>query len=384
MPTKTAATATDLARLFFDNIYRLHGLPDIIISDRDARFTGRFWKALWDALGPKLHMSTPYHPQTDGQTERANRTLEEIVRMFVGNDLKDWSKYLTAAEFAYNNSEQASTGFTPFWLNAAQHPATPASLLTTAASKTKVPAVHDFLAKLDKSLERATANIRVAQERQRVQADRHRREMRLEVGDEVLLSTGYKLRSKFIGPFMVSKVVGPSAYELDMPSRWRQHRVQNLTHLRLYHDPTVGFPGREPAPAPPLQLDVDPDEEYWEVEHVLSKRTVVEKGVKVLELEIKWKDFPHERNTFEPLVNLNLATQRWVRPRLQYLPVWVPEKPAADSGGSRATPTHAPGANTRDGNRTEFRANLALSYCLSSDYWRYVGTEGRFAVIPAA
>ena len=89
------------------------GLSSTIISDRDARFTSQFWRELWQRTGTKLAMSTAYHPQTDGQTERANRTLEEILRATVNAKQNDWDEFLTTAEIAYNNSVNASTGETP-------------------------------------------------------------------------------------------------------------------------------------------------------------------------------------------------------------------------------------------------------------------------------
>ena len=103
-------SAPEVARIFIDHIFRLHGLPSVIVSDRAPRFTGNFWKSLNKILGVKLAMSTAFHPQTDGQTERMNRTLESILRNFVNYKCDDWDAYLSLAEFAYNNSVNASTG----------------------------------------------------------------------------------------------------------------------------------------------------------------------------------------------------------------------------------------------------------------------------------
>ena len=95
--TTTTCTADQVARIFFDTVIRLHGIPKHIISDRDRRFTSRFWRELWTLCGTQLKMSTAYHPQTDGQTERANRTLEEILRHYVSSKQDDWDQHLTAA-----------------------------------------------------------------------------------------------------------------------------------------------------------------------------------------------------------------------------------------------------------------------------------------------
>ena len=99
IPTKTTATAEDTARLFLDNVFRLHGLPEEIISNRDSKFTGNFWQALFECLGTRLGMPTAFHPQTDGQTERMNITLEDMLRHYVGPDHDDWEEVLSSCEF---------------------------------------------------------------------------------------------------------------------------------------------------------------------------------------------------------------------------------------------------------------------------------------------
>src|SRR3954464_11672181 len=109
-PTKTNASAPDTARIFFDHIFRLHGLPKSIVSDRDAKFTSKFWQSLFQTLGTKLAMSTAFHPQTDGQTERANQTLEDMLCAFTNYHQDNWDFQLAAAEFACNNAPNQSTG----------------------------------------------------------------------------------------------------------------------------------------------------------------------------------------------------------------------------------------------------------------------------------
>ena len=119
--THTTVTASEVAKIFFDVIFKHHGLLKAIISDQNTHFTSHFWKALFKQLGTKLSMSTAFHPQTDGQTERMNRTLEEMLQIHATYKQDQWNKYLPAAEFAYNNSKQASTGFTPFELDTSRH-----------------------------------------------------------------------------------------------------------------------------------------------------------------------------------------------------------------------------------------------------------------------
>uniref|UniRef100_A0AAV1UU77 Integrase catalytic domain-containing protein n=1 Tax=Peronospora matthiolae TaxID=2874970 RepID=A0AAV1UU77_9STRA len=120
-------TAQGCARVFVDTTFRLHGLPRELVSDRDPRFTAEFWKFVFRSLGTSLTMSTSDHPETDGQTERVNRVLEEILRGCV-HSFTSWSEFLTMAEFAINNSVHASTTHTPFFLNGLRHPRLPAFL----------------------------------------------------------------------------------------------------------------------------------------------------------------------------------------------------------------------------------------------------------------
>ena len=104
IPVNTTYNGDKLAQLYIDKIVKLHGVPSRIVSDRDAKFTSRFWKKLHEALGTKLDFSSSYHPQTDGQTEKVNQILEDMLRACVLNYGNNWEKSLSFAEFSYNNS----------------------------------------------------------------------------------------------------------------------------------------------------------------------------------------------------------------------------------------------------------------------------------------
>jgi len=192
VPTTSTIDAVGYARLFFDNIFRHFGLPRVLVSDRDPRFTSNFWKALCKRLGTNLNMSTSHHPQTDGQTERANRTIEDMLRAYVAPHQSDWDEHLIAAEFAYNNSVQASTGYTPFYLNHGRHPHTPLSLAVAdnqPRTHDNNPAANDFVGRFKSELACAKDALHRAQERQRKYADLNRRHAEFSLGDYVLLST---------------------------------------------------------------------------------------------------------------------------------------------------------------------------------------------------
>uniref|UniRef100_H3H6U5 Integrase catalytic domain-containing protein n=1 Tax=Phytophthora ramorum TaxID=164328 RepID=H3H6U5_PHYRM len=127
-PVADSVTGEQTARLFLDGVFRYHGLPETIVSDRDPRFTSAFWKTLFQLLGTRLLMSTADHPQTDGQTERVNRVLEDTLRSVYAESPGTWSASLPMVEFALNNAVHAFTGFSPFYLNGLRNPLVPLTL----------------------------------------------------------------------------------------------------------------------------------------------------------------------------------------------------------------------------------------------------------------
>ncbi|KAF1325083.1 Pol protein, partial [Globisporangium splendens] len=127
-PVRKHVTAQETACLFLEHVFRYHGLPESIVSDRDPRFTAAFWRELFRLLGTDLAMSSADHPETDGQTERVNRVVEDILRSIAVDHPRDWSRWLPYAEFAINSSEHASTAVTPFYFNSLRHPRVPVTL----------------------------------------------------------------------------------------------------------------------------------------------------------------------------------------------------------------------------------------------------------------
>jgi hypothetical protein len=173
-PCNKTISAPQLAQLFIDKVFVRFGMPTSIVSDRDPRFTSNFWRAFVKLLGTELAMSTAYHPQSDGQTERMNRTMEDMLRGFVGPRQGDWCRYLSMVEFAYNNSIQASTVQTPFFLNHGRHPFTPLSSVVPARSVN--PSASEWVEGLQTALSNAKSNLASAQQRQKTYADKRRRD----------------------------------------------------------------------------------------------------------------------------------------------------------------------------------------------------------------
>ncbi len=130
-PCTKEITAEGYAQLFINTVFRHHGMPKVIISDRDPHFISRFWQTIMDSLGADLKFSTAFHPQTDGQSEVTIRVLENFLRPYVEQYPSSWSKQLSVAEFVANNSVNASIGYSPFYLNAGMHPQVPHFLLVS-------------------------------------------------------------------------------------------------------------------------------------------------------------------------------------------------------------------------------------------------------------
>ena len=135
MPTTTTVTARGVTWLILKEVVRLHGIPESIVSDRDTKFTSIFWKELHRLMGSKLLMSTAFHPQTDGATERANRSIAQILRTVVSNDQQDWSDKCPMVEFTINSSVNATTGYAPFELNYGYMPQSGQHILTDTTFK---------------------------------------------------------------------------------------------------------------------------------------------------------------------------------------------------------------------------------------------------------
>ena len=309
-----ALSAKDFAELYVDHVFRLHGLSREFITDRDVRFTSAFWQEVTTQLGTRAVMSSSFHPETDGQTERVNQTLETYLRHFVSAELNNWDTLLSRAEFAHNAAVHESTRQTPFFLNSGFHPRTPLG--------EKIEVLHPesaaFVERLHSNLTLARKMLIAAQQRQKAFADQHRTEKVFSVGDKVLLSTKYlnikhsetnrKLLPKWIGPFEVVQVVGPVAYKLQMNPGWRVHPVFHVSLLEPYRED-----GRVQPPPPPMELEGVLE---YEVEAILSHRFRGTRKPKTSYL-VAWKGYGPEHNSWEPEENVvnspELVADYWKR-----------------------------------------------------------------------
>lgn len=274
-PSTKTVTAEGLVELFEQHVFRLHGLPNDIVSDRDVRVQSEFWKLICDQFGIIHNQTSSHHPQSDGQTENANGVLEDTLRHFVNQESqRDWDALLPVAEFAMNSAYNTTIKNTPFMLNYGQNPDTPITLYMRGAN----PDVNRFVGKWSAQLQTAKQCIAAAQSRQKAMADRRRRPAeQLDVGDEVLINVKHfrldpglklKLAPRWMGPFKITEVVGTHklSYRVHLPAPWHQkHNVFHVSSLKKYHsDGTY-----QPPAVPPLQGDTI----EWKVERISDTRS---------------------------------------------------------------------------------------------------------------
>jgi hypothetical protein len=236
---KSTDTAKDTADRILEGVVRLHGLPHVVVSDRDAKFTSNFWQALHARLGTRLAMSSAYHPQTDGKVERGNAVIEEVLRCFTSARQDDWAEHLAACELAINSSVSDTTGLSPFFAAYGFHPTLPWHVsqpkVASDAAEVHVDALQSVHIFTRDALQRA-------KERMRGQLNKRRRPVTHKVGDHVLLATkhlkvrsaSYKLSARYIGPFEVTEVLN-NAVRLALPDTLQIHPVVNVAAVRAYY-----------------------------------------------------------------------------------------------------------------------------------------------------
>lgn len=304
IPASKHCPAEEAARLFLKHVVKYWGVPQTIVSDRDPRFTGRFWTELFKLLGSELNFSTSLHPQTDGQTERVNALLELYLRHYVSTTQSNWAKLLDIAQFSYNLQRNESTGRSPFEIVTGQQPLTPSAI--ASGYKGRSPAAFKFAKSWHEEADLARSCLQKAAKRIKKWADNKRRHVEYQVGDLVLAKLHQVLRYKDVhkgllrryeGPFRVLKKVGKVAYKLELPPKLKLHPVFHVSMLKPYHgdedDPT-----RNKSTRAPIGKKVSYDRE---VETVIADRVIRERHCKPRrEYLIKWKGLPESEASWEP------------------------------------------------------------------------------------
>ncbi|GJR38573.1 putative reverse transcriptase domain-containing protein [Tanacetum coccineum] len=243
-----------LTRLYIKEIVSRHGVPISIISDHDSHFTSRFCKSLQNALGTVLDMSTAYHPETDGQSERTIQTLKDMLRACVIDFGKGWGKHLPLVEFSYNNSYHASIKATPFE--------------ALYGRKCRSPIV------------KIRQHLQAARDRQRSYANIRQKPLEFQVGDHVMLKVSPrkgiirfgkqgKLNPRYIGPFKILERISPVAYKLKLPEELSNiHSTFHVSNLKkCLSNESLVIPMKE------LRLD--------------DKLNLVEEPIEIMDREVK-------------------------------------------------------------------------------------------------
>lgn len=292
-------TAPEIAQVFVHEVIKLHGFPRTIISDRDKVFTSLFWKELFKLSGSKLCFSTAYHPQTDGQTEVTNRSMETYLRCYAGDKPKTWAKYLDWAELSYNTSHHSTLQMSPFQ---ALYGREPPALLKYEEGSTVNAALEEQLRERDRMLEVIKEQLHRSQQLMKQRADVHRREVEFEVGDMVLVKLrpyrqrslakriNEKLSARFYGPFEVLAKVGRVAYKLKLPDDAKIHPTFHVSQLKKIVGEAVETVAIPPQMTVEGVLEMEPAK-------VMQKRKNVNTGEE--EVMIKWKGLPAHDCTWE-------------------------------------------------------------------------------------
>jgi hypothetical protein len=291
VPSRQDYRAREIAELVFSEVYRLHGLPKRIVSDRDVLFTSTFWQHLNQLLGIKLNMSSAYHPESDGSTERANRTVTQMIRSCINADQKNWVSKLPAVEFAINSARSESTGYAPFFLDTGRMPR---SMIWDKPAASEYPGVRVFAQKMKAAIMAAHDAILDTRVKQTRSANRNRRPAPFAEGDMVYISTknilfpkgrARKFVPKYIGPYLIEKDFGNNSFRVQLPSRLLQRGIHPVFHSSLMrvHVPNDDrlFPGR----AENQIADFGDKGSEWAVDRILSHKGKGRSAV----FEVRWK-----------------------------------------------------------------------------------------------
>ncbi len=299
-PCKVSDTAEDVAKIYIDAVVREHGISKHIISDRDAKFTSNFWRSFTSRLGINLKMSTAFHPETDGQTERANRTIQDCLRHYVNFEQDNWDELLAPVEYVINSAKQASTGYSPFELDYGREVLYPTDLLLNRLNEKEDHSSNSLIEIHRMKIRDAIEAMTTAKINQEIYANKDRRDHEFKKGDKVFLRTrNYlsgeqkfrpkkKLSAKWAGPFVISEVISHTAFRLDLPPKWKIHNVFHCSNLW----PAVvsdEFKQRDKFQPPP---DIIDGVEEYEVERIINKRTNKKTGR--IEFLVVWRGHPDD------------------------------------------------------------------------------------------
>lgn len=305
IPGRETYSAEDWARSFFYTYCRRWGVPSRILTDRGKVFLSEFWKSLFKMMRTDLLVTTAYHPQTDGQSERTNQTVEVALRYLVNVRRADWAECLPEVEFHINNTINASTSVSPMeYLTGINARTVDVTILPSTA-----PALENWSQRRETIRLESRDAITYAQAKMAIYYDQQHQPVSFKPGQKVYVNLqkdigvpGYrlpndhvvrKLGPRRVGPFRVIPKIGDLVYELDLPSNWKIHKVISVAHLEPAKDDTYE---RVTAPVPEIVYDAEGHHEEWEVEEILRSRWRDRRRKRNKEYYIKWKGYGPEHN----------------------------------------------------------------------------------------
>jgi hypothetical protein len=301
-------SAESIAQAFFNDIVRLHGVPQPMVSDLDTVFTSTFWQELMRLMGTKLQMTTAFHPQSDGQSESANRVILIYLRCLAGDRPCKWLQWLPWAEFLFNTAYQTSLRDTPFRVVYGRDPP---SIQSYELGETRVPAVAKSMEERTEFLADIRYRLEQAQAYQKRHYDRVHCDVTYQVGDWALLrlrqraasslpqAVGGKLKPRFFGPYRVVELINEVAVRIELPPHARIHNVFHVGLLKKYQGP----PPTEPPPLPLLHHGAISPEPERVVRYRLARSVhqvlIQWKGTSAA--SASWEDVAPIRTKFPPI-----------------------------------------------------------------------------------
>ncbi|ESK83105.1 hypothetical protein Moror_6065 [Moniliophthora roreri MCA 2997] len=313
IPCNKKIDAMETAKLLFHHVHKRFRLPDKIISDRDPRFAAEVFREMGRILGIKQLLSTVYHPQTDGETERVNQKVEIYLQFFCAKEQTKWKDLLHFTEFAHNSRTHSTTRQSPFYLTMGYYPRP----LPTIFDKSTVPLVEQRLTKLKKLREETSALLDIAARKVK---ERSRTFDKFKKGQKVWLegknlSLGYplpKLSPKQKGPFQIEEVLGLVTYKLKLPFQWRIHPVFHARLLTPYKEMETHGPNfLEPPP------DIVEGQEEFEVEAIIGHQPK-RKNSRPTHYLISWKGYDSSHNQWLRPSGLKHSMELYLDYKIKY------------------------------------------------------------------